>query len=242
MVMSCGIYKITNTINNKAYIGQSLNIEERWKRHKYHCHIIDHYPLYQAFAKYGIDNFNFEIIKECLPEELNSLEMYYINYYDTFKNGYNQTEGGEGTLNLNVKLESDDIEKIYDLLKNSELSQKEISIMFQVGEDTISEINNGKSRYNPNFTYPIRNNKQIKNYCLDCGVEISPNSKRCIKCNAILERKVLRPSKENLEQDLKTLSFVKIGKKYGVTDNAVRKWCKMYNLPYKASQIKEFFD
>lgn len=48
--MTVGIYKITNNINNKCYIGQSRNIEKRWRDHKYSN--LD-YPLYRAFRKYG---------------------------------------------------------------------------------------------------------------------------------------------------------------------------------------------
>ena len=55
--MSCGIYKITNLLNNKVYIGQSINIEERWKKHKWHSLSVDSYPLYRAFNKYGLNIF-----------------------------------------------------------------------------------------------------------------------------------------------------------------------------------------
>ena len=73
-----GIYKIENLINGKVYIGQSVNIKERWNEHK----LINSrtskealkkqkYPLYLAFEKYGLDNFSFEVIEECSIEELN---------------------------------------------------------------------------------------------------------------------------------------------------------------------------
>jgi len=48
--------------------------------------------------KYGIENFKFEIIEECSDEEVDTREIYWIDYYDTFKNGYNLTRGGEGGL------------------------------------------------------------------------------------------------------------------------------------------------
>lgn len=97
--MSCGIYKITNNINKHAYIGQSVEIEDRWVRHKWAAfNAIESYdyPLYRAIRKYGLENFTFEIIKECKQEELSYWEMYYIEYYNTFIDGYNQTSGGEG--------------------------------------------------------------------------------------------------------------------------------------------------
>lgn len=95
--MSCGIYKITNLINNKVYIGQSINIERRWTQEKarqvntYLCH---------AFNFYGIDNFKFEIL-EILKNDKNILddrERFYIKKYksNNLHYGYNLTTGGEG--------------------------------------------------------------------------------------------------------------------------------------------------
>lgn len=86
-----GIYKITNRLNNKSYIGQSICIEKRWENHK--CkNGKSEYPLYRAFRKYGIENFDFEILEECLERELSERELFYIRKYDSVRNGYNQTE------------------------------------------------------------------------------------------------------------------------------------------------------
>lgn len=96
---TCGIYKIINKINGHVYIGQSVEIEDRWTRHKwsaFHDKDEEDYPLYRAFRKYGLDNFTFEIIKICPREELTKWETYYIDYFNSFIEGYNQTSGGEG--------------------------------------------------------------------------------------------------------------------------------------------------
>lgn len=93
-----GIYCIENLVNGKRYIGQSNDIEYRWKRHKYElnrgCHDNDY--LQKAWDKYGCDNFNFYIIELCDIEKLNELEVYYIDFYCTLdrSNGYNLTSGG----------------------------------------------------------------------------------------------------------------------------------------------------
>ena len=89
-----GIYKITNKINGKCYIGQSINIEQRLKDHR-NCKA--NKPLYRAFKKYGIENFDFEVLEECSKEELNEKEIYYIAFYNstTDGNGYNLEHGGE---------------------------------------------------------------------------------------------------------------------------------------------------
>ena len=86
-----GIYKITNTLNNMCYIGQSKNISKRWNNHKSvydneNSHGYNYY-LYRAMRKYGIENFTFEIIEECDIDSLNEREIYWINYYDSYNNG-----------------------------------------------------------------------------------------------------------------------------------------------------------
>lgn len=93
-----GIYKIQNKINNKVYIGQSGNIEQRWYVHSrelnkgIHCNR----HLQAAWSKYGEDNFKFEIIERCPIDDLDEREIYWINYYDSFNNGYNLSQGGIG--------------------------------------------------------------------------------------------------------------------------------------------------
>ena len=91
-----GIYMITNTITNKKYIGQSIDIEKRWRTHKKKStwKSQPNNYLYRAMNKYGIDKFKFEILCECNEDELNDLEIEYIKQYDTFENGYNETPGG----------------------------------------------------------------------------------------------------------------------------------------------------
>ena len=92
-----GIYKITNNLTQECYIGQSVYIERRWQEHK-NRYPYDTAPLYQAMRQYGIDNFSWEIVETCLPEELNEKEKYWIKYYNSFKEGYNATNGGQGTI------------------------------------------------------------------------------------------------------------------------------------------------
>ena len=88
------IYKWTNKINGKSYIGQTIDEEGRKKDHirgKYKCYFHD------AIKKYGIENFDYEVIERIEESLLSEREIYWINYYDTFNNGYNLTLGGEGT-------------------------------------------------------------------------------------------------------------------------------------------------
>lgn len=53
-------------------------------------------PLYQAIRKYGVENFSFEVLEECDTSLLDEKEVYYINLYNSYKEGYNATLGGQG--------------------------------------------------------------------------------------------------------------------------------------------------
>ena len=91
------IYKITNQINNKVYIGAttrhpSIRFEEHYKDS---IRFPDR-PFYKAINKYGIKSFKIDIIEECDAVELEKREKYWIEYYGSFKNGYNATVGGSG--------------------------------------------------------------------------------------------------------------------------------------------------
>lgn len=104
-----GIYKITKKSNGKSYIGQSSNIERRFKEHKYKKDI----PIDLAIQKYGSDAFEFSILEECSQEQLDEREIYWIQYYNTYKGfGYNCSAGGgnnRGENNGRTKLTNEDV-------------------------------------------------------------------------------------------------------------------------------------
>lgn len=88
-----GIYKVTNKVNGKVYIGQSVDIGRRWRQH---MTAEDDIYFHNAIQKYGVDNFIWEVIEKCKKSELDERESYWIEYYDSYNKGYNCTKGGEG--------------------------------------------------------------------------------------------------------------------------------------------------
>ena len=96
----CGIYRIENLVNHKSYIGQSIDIYNRWIEHKWELNNERHNNkhLLRSWYKYGEDKFEFTIVEICNENELNEQEIYWIDYYDAYHHGYNQTKGGDGCL------------------------------------------------------------------------------------------------------------------------------------------------
>ena len=89
------IYKITNNINQKSYIGQTINtIHDRMNKH-YSNSKVANTGIDYAIRKYGKNNFTVEQLCECNNSQLDELERYYIQLYDTYNNGYNLTIGGQ---------------------------------------------------------------------------------------------------------------------------------------------------
>lgn len=100
----CGIYQIKNQINNKIYIGQSIDVERRLRQHLGYCRNHDfnneNEHLLNSFIKYGEKNFKASIITTCQPNQLNLFEEWFINILGSAnpKNGYNKTLGGESNI------------------------------------------------------------------------------------------------------------------------------------------------
>lgn len=106
----CGVYKITNNVNGKVYIGQSINIKERWKDHirtlnKQNSHST---LLQRAWNKHKPESFSFEILELCMEDDLDDVEIKYIELYDSINNGYNIESGG----NKNKRMSEETKKKI----------------------------------------------------------------------------------------------------------------------------------
>ena len=248
--MTCGIYKIENKINGHCYIGQSVNIEQRWKKHRsignnYNKSYIEN-SLYRAIYKYGLENFEFSIIEECEQEILNEREIYWIKCYNSYNNGYNQTKGGNDN-NLTTKLNLEEVIEIRDLLANSFISEEDIGKKYNVSLISISSINTGKYWHDENISYPIRNNKKQEFKCKNCGKTLSQKTKeyKTYLCPECFRKQLAAhiPDREILKDKIRNLSFEAIAREYGFkTGNTPKKWCKKLGLPYLKSEIEEYSD
>ena len=96
--MQTAVYKITNQMNNKLYIGISSKPMARWSTHKQRYRKGSISKLYSAMDKYGVDNFSFNIITWCdSRDDANELEQFLIEECETQSKGYNITSGGDST-------------------------------------------------------------------------------------------------------------------------------------------------
>lgn len=131
------IYKITNQINGKSYIGKTIKtVEKRWKEH---CREKDRKrcnsrPLYEAMNKYGVENFSVETLEECLDTDVVEKEKYWIDKFNTYLGeGYNATYGGDGKHYLD-----------YDAIANYYLENNytiiEVAKHFSCSIDSVSDI------------------------------------------------------------------------------------------------------
>lgn len=177
------IYKFTNKINNHCYIGQTNNLQKRYNGHKseaFNEKASGYWlPFHCAIRKYGIENFDYEVLEEIADGEsqnfINEREQYFIAYYHSLKNenGYNVTVGGEGCpkppLSYEEKLERSrlftgkEIQDIQQRLLNDEEYDDIEKIYFPKLKRTfLVNINTGTNFYNPDFKYPLKKNAKSK--------------------------------------------------------------------------------
>lgn len=160
------IYKITNNINGKIYIGQAKNSKNRFYSH---CKASSKNCLIDlAIQKYGKENFTLEVIESQISN-YNEQEKYWIKILNTkVPNGYNITDGGEeppifyGIHHPNASIKSQDVldHIIFDLTFSSD-SYNIIAERYKTNKKTVMGINNGVRYYNPNLRYPLRAIKNI---------------------------------------------------------------------------------
>ena len=133
------IYKITNTINGKSYIGQTIqNVKERFYQHcATKCSkAVSNMAIHRAIKKYGKSNFTVEVIEEIDSANLNDRERYWIKYYNSYNNGYNSTKGGQDGCKSFKDLDVESIIKEY----NTGKSLRTLGTIFKVDKQTIKDL------------------------------------------------------------------------------------------------------
>lgn len=158
------IYIIKNKINDKVYIGQSVNPHRRFIQHLCNGNrLLDSLPIHLAINKYGKDNFYYEILEKDI-ENYNEREKYWISYYDSQSpNGYNISEGGQtneflkGEKHPRSSISDEVFEKILNDLIYTNKTQRKIAEENNCSERIINSINSGEVRKQNLIEYPIRN-------------------------------------------------------------------------------------
>jgi group I intron endonuclease len=240
--MSIGIYKYENKINGNIYIGQSVNIERRYKDHNTRA-INDaesnpeyNSALHKAIRKYGIENFIFSILEECSVDVLDEREIYWIAFYNSYKNGYNETLGGSSP--TYYKFDVEIIEKVKYYLLETSYIYEEISNKLNISLGMISEINNGLRYKDENLSYPLRQKEVL--HCKKCGKELYEHNRTGL-CQSCAQIKVELPQKLELAKMIIEKGFEEVGRQYGISGNAIKKRCMAYGIPHLKNELKQWY-
>lgn len=160
--MKKDIYIITNDINKKVYIGQSVNAHTRFLQHLSEAKLQSNQMLiHKAINKYGAEHFSYSILESQI-ENYDERECYWIKYYNSIQpNGYNICIGGEGVgsgiFHPSAKIKDiDTLMFLYDLIKNTNITFEDLAKTFNLSIAQVSGINNGLYYHNNEFVYPLR--------------------------------------------------------------------------------------
>jgi group I intron endonuclease len=221
-----GIYKITNLINGKAYIGEAKDIYSRWYEHRHvaRCLLngIKRSPcsIHYAMAKYGVDNFKFETVLEIDKNKLtdtmlSTFEIFFIADYNTFEKGYNETKGGEGT--KGYKLSKESKEKISKAHKGKIVSEQ---VRKQIGQAL-----RGKS---PSNTAKINHKKAMR----------SPIVRKKIG-EANRRRLISNEQKDKISKSMKGRFVGKLSPRWGIKFN--ESFYRKRSSPVICVETQEYF-
>lgn len=165
MVKLGKIYLITNTVNNKVYVGQT--IQELSKRFNAHCcHSKSdnsvNMRIKRAIHKYGRDKFCISLIEECPIHLLNERERYWISYYNSYNNGYNLTPGGQDSnyASLHRLEDTVDVEEFTKYIIEFKPLAIEVASHFNISKCSVYNLI--KRLNNPNLILNSRNYKKAK--------------------------------------------------------------------------------
>lgn len=159
--MEKAIYKITNNINGKIYIGQTIHPNKRWWEHRQRAKTeYDSYPIHLAIKKYGEENFTFSILE--WTEDYDRREKELIILYNSLSpNGYNVIPGGSvpvfiGEDHPRNTVSIENVKNIIEELKNNQKTDRQIAQEYNTTDKIIADINHGYSHKQDGICYPIR--------------------------------------------------------------------------------------
>lgn len=140
----------------------------------------------------------------------------------------------------NVKRTKVGDEEMLEALKNApSIRQALIDLNMSTAGANYSHARKMVQQYELKHLY-----KQPKqqNYCVDCGAPIDTDSTRCVKCCQANSSRIFEINRNELKQLIRVKPFTQIGEMFGVTDNAIRKRCKLFKLPFRKKDINSHTD
>lgn len=159
--MKKAIYVITNKINGKQYVGQTVHPDKRWWEHRNRAEThYDDYPIHLAISKYGENNFSFDILE--WTEDYDEREKQLICELGTISpSGYNIATGGGNNVMIGEDhprntIDNNTVLSIIQELKEGSLSDRDIAKKYCTTDKIVADINHGYSHHIDNETYPIR--------------------------------------------------------------------------------------
>lgn len=174
-----GIYCIINKVNQKRYIGQSVDIKRRWAQEQKMKSLNEH--LLRSMQKYGLENFEFIILEECSSDLLNEREKYYINLYNTTNPnfGYNKIDGGDSAYKRVYRpMSQDQKDKISRANKGRKKSKEELKHLLEAQKYKDKSKSEKKV-----FCYE---NNKVYNSCITAANELNipvDGIRRCLSGN-----------------------------------------------------------
>ena len=191
-----GIYCIENIINNKKYIGQSVDVDGRWSKHQSSLNKGDHDNDYlqKSWNKYGKENFKFYILEYCKKDELDEKENYYIDLYNTLNRdcGYNLKSGGQATNQLSEEIRNKISESNKKAYENSDLRKiRSIDALNQWADPEIRAKITGENNgmYGKHHSEEAKN--KISKYRSGKPVHKNTTPVLCVELNKIFENAVI---------------------------------------------------
>lgn len=226
----CGIYIIKNKVNNFVYVGQSVDIMCRWYAHKDSAKNEkrqDHYTqIHQAMSLLGVENFYLEVLEYCEYSSLDEREIYWIAYYNSYKNGYNMTPGGNSyreEANGRAVLTKEQVEEIRMAYGNKicfkDVYEKYKGVISKRGLQKVWHFETWKHIYPEVYTDENRlwHKTQAKKHQRG-NVELGLNNKqRACTEEEIIKMRELRAA---------GLPYRKIGEIMARSQSVVQKYCK----------------